>query len=137
MKTTQMVFGAAVVAGLVLGAAGPAGSSPKDGEPVTVQCGDEVYELVIVPGHGHWTPAHDTASNRVFHPTEFDGFTGSVIDPETGEVVDTFSEDFVDRRGASHDRLATHDCTFRIESMEDGYLFVGEGGVSGYFSGRS
>ena len=75
----------------------PASADPPadvSGETLTLDCGNAgTYEVVTAPGEGQWTPAFDTASNKVFIPVAFGPASGSVTVVATGEVIDSFSDD--------------------------------------------
>lgn len=139
---TAAVVGATAVAA----SAGVAGADPGS-PPVHLRCGSASYE-VAVAGHGEFTPAHDLGSTTVFVPVEFGAFTGTLTDLTAGGVF-TESDPGPLTKGNSQARGRTLlSCTYHFEERfvagpdDEGlvegheYLFVGEGQVTGFASGR-
>jgi hypothetical protein len=125
---------------LSLGSAAVA--DPSNGDQFTLTCGSTSYEVVVSPGSGEWTPAHDTNSNKMFIPHAFNGFQGDVYDTE-GNLVDHFEDPGVQTQGSGKQKNDMV-CTFSFEFVNDGsdpefpegYTFIGSGGVTGQITGR-
>lgn len=123
----------------------PASADPPadvSGETLTLDCGNAgTYEVVTAPGEGQWTPAFDTKSNKVFIPVAFGPASGSVTVVETGEVIDSFSDDSTVTKGGQRRGQPTVDCTYSTsftESDEElGELFIEfSGEVTVFIPGR-
>lgn len=93
--------------------AGPVGSASAHGgdePPLPLSCANgETYYVVVVPGHGRFTPAHDVQTTAVFIPVSFGDFTGT-ISTAKGRVVKTFTEPG-DTKGSGKQQDTT-ECTF-------------------------
>lgn len=137
-RTSTIVTGAAA---LVLAGAAPAVGDPVGGDQIHLTCGSATYDVVSSKGDGDWTPVHDTRSTRVFIPTSFGSFSGTISDPD-GNVVDTFDEPGTTLKGSGA-RDAKADiisCTFSFTEVSDGsdpefpagYTFTGVGEVRGF-----
>ncbi len=121
--------------------AGPAAA--KEGFPVTLVCDNgQIYDVVVVPGNGEFTPAKDQDSRLVLIPVAFGPFTGTVRDPD-GNVVETFTEPGSVKGSGKQKSDAT--CTFEFSGVSDGsdpdffpegFSFEGSGSVDVKFSGR-
>jgi hypothetical protein len=146
-RTTTAVACGLLVAGVVAGP-GTALADPKKGEPFTLDCGSAgVYDVVVAPGSGTYTPGLDLDSNRVLVPTAFGPFTGTLTGP--GGFSSTETEPG-STKGPGAQRGAVP-CEFSItevftltaeEAAAEGlpgagtYTFVGEGVVFGQVRGR-
>lgn len=67
----RWVATAAMVLGVLGVSTAPAHADPvnaPDVQPFPITCAGTTYTVVIVPGHGTWTPALVTASNAVLVP---------------------------------------------------------------------
>ena len=148
MPGTRSLARLAFVGSLAAGLAMPlsVGSSaladPKNGDRFTLTCGSTAYEVVVSPGSGEWTPAHDTGSNRTFIPHAFTGFVGDVYDTE-GNLVDHFEDSEVHTQGIGkqkNDVACKYSFEFVIDGSDpefpEGYTFIGSGDVTGQLSGR-
>ena len=137
---------AALLAGVgafVLGGTTSAVADPNTGEAFDLTCGSATYS-VVGNGNGDWTPVHDTASTRVFVPTGFGDFTGTIYD-ENGDFVDTFTEEGPTAKGsgARNHKADIISCTYEFSDVSDGsdpefpagYTFVGTGEVTGFVAG--
>lgn len=139
------------VAGLGLALAVPASfgsvavADPNSGDLISLTCNGVTYQAVVSGvGNGEFTPAHDLNSNLVFIPHAFQGFTGTILDPD-GNVVDTFSDPTVETQGSGAQKNDMS-CTFSFSEVSDGsdpegppagYTFVGSGGVTGQVAGHA
>lgn len=133
---------ASLTGGILLGPA-TAGADPGS-DPFELTCGNTTYEVVTGSGRGQFTPAFDAASNRVFHPTQFGDFSGTVYDEE-GNVVAEFTEEGSETKGSSgKNKPDLVECSYLFDEVSDGsdpefpegYRFVGGGDVTGYWSPR-
>src|SRR3954468_9724141 len=77
----KLGISALAVAGLAVGIAGPAGAG---GFVLPLTCNGTTY-MVVSNGNGDFTPARDTNSNLVFHPTSFGAFTGTFTPSDGSE----------------------------------------------------
>ena len=148
MRTARALTRSVVVGSLATGLALPlsvgaaALADPSRGDRFTLTCGGTSYQVVVSPGNGEWTPAHDTGSNKVFVPHAFQGFHGEVYDAE-GNLVDAFDDPGVQAQGSGKQKNDVS-CTFSFREISDGsdpefpagYVFVGGGGVTGQIAGR-
>jgi hypothetical protein len=105
---------AAIVATVALGAPHAANAAPKRGFTVDVVCPSGTYQAVVPPGLGEWVPAIVIAGPaRVLHPVGFGDFHARLIDPDTREVVDEFTEEGTQfRRNAHRHPHGFETCTF-------------------------
>lgn len=137
-RTLTIVTGAAP---LLLAGAAPAVADPSGGDQIHLTCGSATYDVVSSKGDGDWTPVHDVRSTRVFIPTSFGSFTGTITDAN-GDVVDTFTDPGPSIKG-SGTRDAKADiisCTYTFSDVSDGsdpefpagYTFTGTGEVRGF-----
>lgn len=133
----RMGFGIVLATGLVVAGGTAAVAAPTKGFPVTITCGGTAYQTVV-NGNGDFAPAHDTNSNSILVPVAFENFTGTIRD-DAGNVVDTFTEAFVERKGQSaKNKTDVVDCVYTFTEVSDGsdpefpagWTFTGEGGVS-------
>jgi hypothetical protein len=137
VRTAALLTGAGA---LVLGGATSAVADPKNGDAFDLTCGSTTY-LVVGNGNGEWTPVHDTASHRVFVPTSFGSFSGTITD-ENGDFVDSFTEEgsTVKGSGARDRKGDIIGCTFEFTEISDGsdpefpagYTLTGSGEVTGF-----
>jgi hypothetical protein len=145
-NTMKIVRTAALMTGvgaLVLVGTTSAVADPRADETFDLTCGSTTYS-VVGNGDGEWTPVHDTGSTKIFIPTSFGDFTGTVYD-ENGEVVDTFTEEgpTVKGSGARAQKADIVSCTYLFDEVSDGsdpefpagYRFVGTGEVTGFVPG--
>ena len=131
---------ASITSGLVIGATS-AGADPNPNDTFELTCGSTTYDVSTGNGNGEFTPAFDTESNRVFHPTAFGDFTGTVYDVE-GNVVDEFTEEGDVVKGSSGKKKDVVECEYLFDDISDGsdpefpegYRFVGGGDVTGYWT---
>jgi hypothetical protein len=140
-STLTIVTGAAA---LLLAGAAPSVADPSGGDQIQLTCGSATYDVVSSKGDGDWTPVHDTRSTRVFVPTSFGSFTGTIFDTE-GNPVDTFSDPGPTFKGsgARDAKADVISCTFEFDEVSDGsdpefpagYRFVGTGEVTGFVPG--
>ena len=129
----KLLVGLTVAVGLVMVTAGAA--SAASSSQITLKCGNTTYQ-VTTNGNGDWTPARDTGSNLVFHPTAFGEFTG-MFRPADGGKPERFTDParvFKAQPANGHD---TFDCTFTFTQTDDSGTFTGKGSVTGYFSGTA
>jgi hypothetical protein len=132
-------------AGVVLVAVGTSISGPAVADPVNapeieslpLTCDGQTYQ-VVVNGNGAFTPAHDTDSTRMFIPTSFGEFTGTITDAQ-GEVIDSFTEPPMAKGSSTKARSTSVDCTFTFsEDFVDPELgplhFEGSGEVTGFYT---
>lgn len=135
--TAGLGVGLAVPLALV---GGPALADPGPAV-ATLTCGSTTWEIALSDGQGEFTPAHDANSNRVFVPTAFGDFTGTVYDAQ-GALVDSFTEEGETVKGSGKQQGAV-DCTYRFDQISDGsdpefpagYRFIGTGEVTGSWKG--
>jgi hypothetical protein len=137
-RTLTIVTGAGA---LLLAGAAPAVADPVGGDQIHLTCGSTSYDVVSNKGNGAWTPVHDTRSTRVFIPTSFGSFTGTIRDAN-GTVVDTFTDPASSVKGSgARDAMADIiSCTYTFTEVSDGsdpnfpagYTFTGTGDVSGF-----
>ncbi len=134
--TTRVVAGAAAVALGVAALGGTAGAHPR-GFPLDLTCDSVAYDAFAVPGSQYWSSVQDAASNRTFHPVAFGDVHVTVLDPDLDEV-DAFTEsDGATRGKSSSGRKDVVECTYGYTNMDgDGYSYVVEGDVSGYWTPR-
>lgn len=125
-------------AALALGFAafgGTADAHPR-GFPLDLTCDSTAYDVFAVPGSQYWSSVHDAASNRIFHPVAFGDIRVTVLDPD-GAVVDVFTEPDGATRGKSSGSNDIIECTYDFTNMDsDGFSYVVEGDVSGYWTPR-
>jgi hypothetical protein len=141
---TRLAFVGSLAVGLALplSLGSSALADPSNGDTFTLTCGNTSYDVVVSPGSGEWTPAHDQNSNRTFIPHAFTGFVGDVYDTE-GNLVDHFEDSESQTQGSGKQKSDVA-CTYTFEFVNDGsdpefpvgYTFVGSGGVTGQISGR-
>jgi hypothetical protein len=129
---------AAMAAGCAVSAcfASSAGADPAHGFIVPLDCTDGNSYTTVTNGNGEFTPTHDTASNKVFIPTRFGPFHGTVTD-SGGNVVDEFTDPGVTKGRADRPRRTAVECTYEFEqTFEDPDLgeltFTGDGTVYGF-----
>lgn len=120
---------------LTLAGLGPASADPQQ-EVVPLVCDDGMTYDVAVAGNGAFTPAHDTASTRMFVPTAFGEFHGVVTDSE-GTVLVEFTEPPAMKGRSSKPRATSIECTFTFSGEEVdpefGLIhFEGTGSVIGF-----
>ena len=102
-------------------------------EIIPLTCGGTTYQ-VSVNGNGDWTPARDTNSTLVFHPTAFGEFTGTFT-PADGSEPSTETDPPFARSTQPRNGRADFDCTFTIHFVDETGTFDGSGGVTGWTSG--
>ena len=137
---TRSVFVGSLAAGLALPLGAVASAAQPQGDTFTLTCGSTSYQ-VWSNGNGEWTPAHDTASGRVFVPHAFDGFHGELRDTQ-GVLVFEFDEP-ASTQGSGKQKNDIS-CTYSFRGVSDGsdpeipagYTFSGTGGVTGQIAGR-
>jgi hypothetical protein len=135
MNLRRLSVTAAAALGLSALAAAPATADPK-GETIPLTCGGVTY-AVAVNGDGDFTPAHDTASTRMFIPVWFGPFHGTVTDA-SGTVIDEFTDPAM-TKGAG--KNADLECSYTFhDTFEDPELgtltFDGSGTVRGFVTPR-
>jgi len=110
-----------------------------NGEVLPLTCGGVSY-TVVVSGNGEFTPARDTASNKVFIPHAFPSFHGEIRDA-AGTLVDSFDDPpVVQGSGKQKNDLS---CTYSFHFVGDGsddfpvgWTFDGVGTVTGQVAGH-
>jgi hypothetical protein len=105
-------------------------SQAKNSTPITIACGDTVYNAVV-NGNGAWGPAHDLNSNSVLIPVSFGPETAVFTDP-TGATSTTVSP--AESKGSAAPRGATPiNCSYHLGfSFPDGSSFTVDGTVTGF-----
>lgn len=136
---------------------GVAAADPS-GEPFQLVCGDQEISIVTTRGMGGFTPAFDTASNKVFVPVSFGAFSGEIyqIDDDGNETLVAEFEDTATAVKGSGKQRRTTACTYTFgdtftvseeeaaagdpadpEYLPAGtYRFEGSGSVVGQITGR-
>ena len=117
MRTITALAGAAVLitAGLT---ASPAMADPSGGPLLEVDCGDAgSFTLTTNAGRGNYTPAFDTASNRVFVPVSFGETTFAVYD-ENDNLLEGGADPATTRLGNRTGQGAM-ECAFSTEFTDD------------------
>lgn len=129
MKRRLPLFVAAV-AGAVVTWVTPAGADPKNGFPITLDCGAAGSPTLVVFSNAEPSPGLDVASNSVFVPSSVT-FTGTFY-PAGGGEPETFTETWAKKgRQNGIDKLS---CTFGFEETDEFGRFVGEGDVTGFMT---
>ena len=140
---TFTVAGLGLALAVPMASGGTAFADPNSDNRVSLTCNGVTYD-VVVGGNGEFTPAHDTHSNLVFVPHAFQGFTGTIYDPD-GNEVGTFSDPSIQTQGSGKQKNDTV-CTYTFSQVSDGsdpegppagYLMVGTGGVTGQIAGHA
>lgn len=159
MQMRKPMVALLLVAAGVPVAVSPAWSDPansKNAFVTTLDCDNgNTYDVVVAGGHNAnrdiFTPAHDLSATANFVPVAFEDFAGTIYDDEGTELF-SFVDDYrVDRgngtapkgRTAIHCVYSVHD-TFVAEPGDEQfgltpgetYTVIGEGGVSGFATGR-
>jgi hypothetical protein len=129
-RISRIVIGLVASIGFLVGAAGTAGAG---GFPLQLTCGGTTYQ-VITNGNGDWTPARDSASNLVFHPTAFGEFSGTFT-PSDGSAPQHETDPPFARKRTPRNGHPTADCTYHLSFTDEGGTFSGDGSVSGWTSG--
>jgi hypothetical protein len=114
-------LGRKAATGVVLVAFGTAVGGPAVADPVNapnaeripLTCGDQTYDIVV-NGNGDWSPAHDTASTRMFIPTSFGEFSITVTNAD-GKVVDSETDPPSIKGSSDMARGTSVECTFAVE----------------------
>lgn len=117
---------------LVVGAAGAAPNS----EVVPLECDNGQSYVVEVNGNGEFTPGRVVGGTAVLVPVAFGDFTGTVRD-ESGNVVETFTEEGATKGRSAKGVKNPVTCTFEFTEVSDGsdpefpegYTFEGSGEV--------
>jgi hypothetical protein len=118
MKIKHVLFGA-LVAGAAVGLLPPtAGADPKL-PPISLTCGSTT-EQVVVAGGGAFTPAHSTATTKIYIPVSFGTSTATVRDL-TGAIVGVFPGDTPGVKGKKGTGVQdTQSCTYTFTFLSDG-----------------
>jgi hypothetical protein len=140
LKTPARLLLLPAVALVAAGVLAPAaGADPKPGRNsglFDVVCGSTTYHA-IGEGNGHFTPAHDLASNTMLIPLSFGVFTGTSRYPDGHITVET---DPPTAKGQSAKQPGAVNCTYSFVFVSDGsdptgppagFSFTGEGSVVG------
>ena len=129
VSTLAAVLGVAIAA--------PATADPTNHNDVfTVACDNGITYQAVGGGNGHFTPAHDVASNTILVPTAFGEVHGTTTDSH-GTVIDEFTEPPSAKGNSTRDRRTSTNCTFNFggtfEDPDLGTLtFAGSGTVTGF-----
>ncbi|MEA3054930.1 MAG: hypothetical protein QOD30_362 [Actinomycetota bacterium] len=127
--TAVFIGGAAMLATT----AGPVAAAGGGGEHIALACGQTTYD-VVTNGNGDWTPARDSNSTLVFHPTAFGEFHGTFT-PSDGSPAQDVTDPPFERKNAPSNGHPTDSCTYHIDFSDDSGTFVGDGSVAGWSSG--
>jgi hypothetical protein len=121
----------ALVAGLFALTQSASAAGNKFTFPLT--CDGTTYQ-VTVSGNGQWTPARDTDSTVVFHPTAFGEFTGTFTPSDGSDPINETDppEEFQAQPSNGHE---TVDCSYQISFTEPDGTFEGSGTASGFLTG--
>ncbi len=149
MRTTiKAVAVGMVAAGVAVVAPGGTALADPGGQPFTLTCAGQTYDVTTPPGHGDFTPAFDLNGTRVFIPVSFGAFTGTITGP--AGFTDTFTDPETAVKGSGKQGNTT-ECTYRFvdtstltaaEAAAEGlpgpgtYTFVGTGTVTGQIRGH-
>ena len=126
-------------AGLLL-AALPAGAALADPQPTpaqatTLSCDGQTYDVVLTESNGQWTPAFDTASNRVFKPIGFleAHYSITVLDGPMAGYTESGTDDTAAVKGGLRKGQDVVECSF--ESSFSGFDDYAGGNVEGSWGG--
>lgn len=120
----------ASAAGLVVAGAVPALAG---GEHIALTCGSTTYD-VVVNGNGDWTPARDSNSTLVFHPTAFGEFNGTFT-PSDGSPAQHETDPPFERKNQPANGRETGECSYHISFSDESGTFEGDGTATGWTSG--
>ncbi|HVM04640.1 MAG TPA: hypothetical protein VM242_05670 [Acidimicrobiales bacterium] len=114
---------------------GAASADPK-GFQVPLECDNGQTYVVNTNGNGQFTPGLVEGDTAVLVPIAFGDFTGTVYD-ESGNVVETFTEEGGTKGRSAKGVKNPVTCTFSFSEVSDGsdpefpegYTFEGSGSV--------
>jgi hypothetical protein len=135
MHSARIVVTMGVLALGLAAFSGTASAHPR-GHPLSLTCESVAYDVSTVSGSQYWSPVQDAASNDIFHPVFFGDIRVTILDPG-GVVVDEFTEPDGSTRGRGTGRNDIVECTYTFTNFDsDGFSYVVDGDVSGYWSPR-
>jgi hypothetical protein len=136
VRTARIIVTAAALT-LGLAAFGGTADAHPRGFPFDLTCDSVAYDVFAVPGSQYWSSVQDAASNRIFHPVAFGDVHVTVLHPD-GQVIDEFTEpDGATRGKSSSGSKDIIECTYGYTNVDrDGFSYVVEGDVSGYWTPR-
>jgi len=130
-RTTRVLALVVLALGLTATLAGPALAGGNNAQ-IRLTCGGTSYD-VTVGGNGTWTPARDTGSTLVFHPTAFGEVTRTFY-PADGSPTQTMTSsahEFQAQQQNGHPRV---DCSFLFDQTFQQGRQVDTGTVSGWIA---
>src|SRR4051794_29757258 len=129
-RFVRVGVGAVGVFGFLVAGAGPAAAG---GEPIDLTCDNTSYN-VVANGNGDWTPARDSDSTLVFHPTAFGEVHGTFTPSDGGEPQEENDPPFARSHTPSNGR-PTPASSYHLSFTDENGTFTGGGTVSGWTSG--